>query len=228
MTSLRIGGFTPFTTTDYPGQLAAVVFCQGCPWRCTYCHNPHLLPVEGPESHAWPDLLRFLASRRGLLDAVVFSGGEPTLQGGLADAMRAVKALGFRIGLHSAGMYPDRLARVLPLVDWIGLDVKAPRAAYPRITGVPAAGDAVFDSLRLILNAGVDYELRCTWRPDLLSAADLANLGDELIALGANRLVIQECRPTGQAATLNAIPPARRDGIGALAGRFAHFALRAA
>lgn len=83
----------------------------------------------------------------------------------------------------------------MPLLDWIGLDLKAPRAAYPRITGVLAAGDAVFDSLRLILNAGVDSELRCTWCPDLLSAADLDNLGYELIALGANRLVIQECRP---------------------------------
>ncbi|MDP2788037.1 MAG: anaerobic ribonucleoside-triphosphate reductase activating protein [Pseudomonadota bacterium] len=225
MPSLRIGGFTPFTTTDYPGLLAAVVFCQGCPWRCTYCHNPHLLPVEGPESHVWPDLLRFLESRRGLLDAVVFSGGEPTLQGALADAMRAVKALGFRIGLHSAGMYPDRLARVLPLVDWIGLDIKAPRAAYPRITGVPAAGAAVFDSLRLILGAGVDYELRCTWHPDLLSAADLASLGDELQALGADRLVLQECRPTGRA---SAIPPGWHDddGVTKLAGRFRHFTLR--
>ena len=118
-------------------------------------------------------------------------------------------------------MYPDRLARVLPLVDWIGLDVKAPRAVYPRITGVPAAGDAVFDSLRLILNTGVDYELRCTWHPDLLPAADLATLGDELIAQGANRLVVQECRPTGHAAALPTVPPARHDG-------FAHFALRAA
>ncbi len=226
--ALRIGGFLPFTTTDYPGKLAAVVFCQGCPWRCSYCHNPHLLPADGPESHAWPDILGFLKGRRGLLDAVVFSGGEPTLQCGLADAMREAKAMGFQIGLHSAGMYPERLARVLPLVDWTGLDVKASRSAYPRITGVPGSGEALFESLRLILKAGVDHELRCTWHPDLLSAADLANLGDELIALGANRLVIQECRPTGHAAALPTMPPARHDDLGALADRFAHFALRAA
>jgi pyruvate formate lyase activating enzyme len=226
--SLRIGGFLPFTATDYPGKLAVVVFCQGCPWRCSYCHNPHLLPADGPESHAWLDILGFLEGRRGLLDAVVFSGGEPTLQGGLADAMREAKAMGFQIGLHSAGMYPERLARVLPLVDWIGLDVKASRSAYPRVTGVPGSGEAMFESLRLVLNAGVDHELRCTWHPDLLSSADLTNLGDELQALGADRLVVQACRPTGQAACLPTIPPGRHDGIGELAGRFAHFVLRAA
>jgi pyruvate formate lyase activating enzyme len=226
MTSLRIGGFTPFSITDYPGRLAAVVFCQGCPWRCAYCHNPHLLPADGPESHAWSDILRFLEGRRGLLDAVVFSGGEPTLQGGLTDAMREAKAMGFLIGLHSAGMYPQRLARVLSFVDWIGLDVKAPRAAYPRITGAPGTGQAVFESLLLVLEAGVDHELRCTWHPDLLPATELAALRDELGALGANRLVVQECRPPGRAASLPPIPPGH--GIGDQANRFEHFALRAA
>lgn len=230
MTPLRIGGFTPFTTTDFPGCLAAVVFCQGCPWRCAYCHNPHLLPADGPESHAWPDLLRFLAGRRGLLDGVVFSGGEPTLQAALADAMREVKALGFRVGLHSAGMYPQRLARVLPLLDWIGLDVKAPLAAYARITGAAGSGAAVGESLRLILQAGVDYELRCTWHPDLLSAADLAALADEVTALGGDRLVLQEYRADGCAEALPGIRPGQFESAGGhgLARRFARFALRPA
>ena len=230
MGALRIGGFIPFTSTDYPGMLSAVVFCQGCPWRCAYCHNPHLLSADGPESHAWADILAFLGNRRGLLDAVVFSGGEPTLQGGLADAMREVKAMGFRVGLHSGGMYPDRLARVLPLTDWIGLDVKAPRSAYPRITGVPGSGGAVFESLGLILAAGIDHELRCTWHPDLLSAADLATLADELLDRGAGRLVVQECRPSGCGADLPAILPVQHasGGVSALAARFGDFTLRPA
>lgn len=228
--SLRVGGFIPFTTTDYPGQLSAVVFCQGCPWRCEYRHNPHLLPADGPESHAWNDILAFLEKRRGLLDAVVFSGGEPTLQGGLAPAMRKVKEMGFKIGLHSAGMYPDRLARVLPLLDWIGLDVKAPRDAYPRITGVPGSGGAVFQSLEMILAAGVDYELRCTWHPDLLSDADLECLGLELEAAGAKRLVLQEYRAEGCARPLSGIRAAQLEtpGISALAGMVEGFSLRLA
>lgn len=227
---LRIGGFIPFTTTDYPGCLAAVVFCQGCPWRCAYCHNPHLLPADGPESHAWSDISAFLAKRRGLLDAVVFSGGEPSLQGGLMGAMREVKEMGFKVGLHSAGMYPERLARVLPLVDWIGLDVKAPRAAYARITGVAGSGEAVFESLGRVLAAGVAHELRCTWHPDLLSDGDLEQLGRELEAMGARSLVLQEYRVEGCARPLPGIRPAqlKSRGIEALAGRMGQFSLRLA
>ncbi|MBI3069525.1 MAG: 4Fe-4S cluster-binding domain-containing protein, partial [Betaproteobacteria bacterium] len=74
---LRVGGLVPLTTTDYPGRLAAVVFCQGCPWRCGYCHNPHLLPARRTAPIAWHAVRDFLERRRGLLDAVVFSGGEP-------------------------------------------------------------------------------------------------------------------------------------------------------
>ena len=90
----RIGGFVPFSATDYPDHLSAVVFCQGCPWRCGYCHNVHLQPATNATELAWNSILSFLERRRGLLDAVVFSGGEPTLQHALAGAMRAVKALG--------------------------------------------------------------------------------------------------------------------------------------
>lgn len=227
---IRIGGLVPFTTVDYPGQLAAVVFCQGCPWRCAYCHNPHLLPAYGPQNHAWADVLAFLERRRGLLDAVVFSGGEPTLQGGLAGAMREVKAMGFKVGLHSAGMYPDRLTRVLPLVDWVGLDVKAPRHAYARITGVAGSGEAAFESLKRTLAAGVDHELRCTWHPDLLSDEELEQLGLELQGLGARRLVLQACRAGGCVQTPPGMDPARPDtpGMQALARRLEHFSWRIA
>jgi len=192
---LRIGGFTAFTTTDYPGALAAVVFCQGCPWRCSYCHNPHLLPTDGPETHAWADILAFLETRRGLLDAVVFSGGEPTLQRGLGEAMQAVKTLGFKVGLHSAGMYPERLAAALPWVDWIGLDVKALPEDYARITGVPDSGRKAWESLRHVLHAAVPYQLRCTWDRTLLSEADVTALHATLGDLGAVSLSVQTCRP---------------------------------
>lgn len=76
---LKVGGLVPFTATDYPGQFAAVVFVQGCPWRCGYCHNPHLQPRSQPAEIEWDALLAFLARRVGLIDAVVFSGGEPSI-----------------------------------------------------------------------------------------------------------------------------------------------------
>ena len=114
---LRVGGLTRCSASDYPGKLAAVVYCQGCAWRCGYCHNPELQPARGAHEIPWAEVVSFLDRRRGLLDAVVFSGGEPTLQLSLRQAMGKVKGMGYLIGLHTAGIVPRRLAEVLPLVD---------------------------------------------------------------------------------------------------------------
>lgn len=136
---LRVGGLVPLSTCDWPGQLAATLFCQGCPWDCPYCHNPHLREIRAGETLVWRDLMTWLESRRGLLDGVVFSGGEPTLQAALPDAVREVRRLGFRIGLHTAGPYPKRLATLLPWLDWVGFDVKARSTITP---GSPTSPEA--------------------------------------------------------------------------------------
>jgi pyruvate formate lyase activating enzyme len=189
--TLAVGGLVPFTTIDFPGRLAAVVFCQGCPWRCTYCHNPHLLP-RGAGTLPWADVLDWLASRRGLLDGVVFSGGEPLLQRNLPAALAEVRALGFATALHTAGAYPERLAAVLPLLDWAGFDVKAPFADYAPIVGCDG-GRAARQSLELLLASGLPHEIRCTVPPQLDEAA-LGRLCAELAALGAAQPVRQTCR----------------------------------
>lgn len=193
----RVGGLTPLSTTDWPGMLAAVVFCQGCPWRCGYCHNPDLIPSCGENEIPWQDVLAFLRRRQGLLDGVVFSGGEPTVQAGLADAMREVRALGFKIGLHTGGMVSKRLADVLPLVDWVGMDVKAPFADYPRITGVAGSGGRALEGLQHVIESGVAHEIRTTVHPALLSDADLVRLGHDLAARGVRNYVIQAFRRQG-------------------------------
>ena len=199
MTSLRIGGLVPFTAIDYPGHLSAVIFCQGCPWRCAYCHNRHLLPARGDDEIAWEDVLALLARRRGLLDAVVFSGGEPTLQRALGGAIRAVRAMGFRIGLHTAGCYPRRLAEVLPLVDWVGLDVKAPWDGYARVTGSRTSGARARESLALVLASGVSYTVRTTVEASVLTRERLDALSAELAACGVRGHVLQPVRPRNPA-----------------------------
>jgi pyruvate formate lyase activating enzyme len=140
---LRVGGLVPLTTIDYPGQLACVLFCQGCAWRCRYCHNPQLIPPRGAEEVDWPRVLAFLQRRQDLLDAVVFSGGEPTLQDGLLNAMQEVRAMGFRIGLHSAGIKPTAFARALRGADWVGFDVKALPEDCQALTQVAGSGAAL-------------------------------------------------------------------------------------
>jgi len=187
----------PFTTTDYPGKLAAVLFLQGCPWRCAYCHNPHLQAGRSEHEHDWPQTLRWLERRRGLLDAIVFSGGEPTAQPALASAMRSVRRMGFAVGLHSGGAYPRRLAAVLPDIDWIGFDVKAPFGDYPALTGKGRSGAAACSSLDALLASGVHHEIRTTVHPALTTSADLVAMADALAARGVTAWVLQPFRPNG-------------------------------
>ena len=183
---------------DWPGELVATVFCQGCPWRCRYCHNTHLLDADRPGEVTWRSVTAFLRTRIGLLDGVVFSGGEPTLQRGLAAAMRETRALGFRVGLHTAGPYPDRLSEVLPLLDWVGFDVKAPFDDYPRLTGVPGSGARARESLLRLLASGVAYEVRTTVSPDLLDAASLRTVAGALADLRVTHYALQACRAAGR------------------------------
>ncbi|WP_287883247.1 anaerobic ribonucleoside-triphosphate reductase activating protein [Paracoccus sp. (in: a-proteobacteria)] len=197
MAEIRIGGLQRLSSCDWPGELVATLFLQGCPWDCPYCHNPHLIPPEAEGALDWQEILGFLAGRRSLLDGVVFSGGEPTLQRGLPQTMRAVRDLGFRTGLHTAGPYPARLAAVLPLCDWVGFDVKAPFSGYRRVTGAAGSGDRARESLRLLLASGTAHQVRTTVDPELIDEAALAQMGAELAALGVADHVLQTCRHTG-------------------------------
>lgn len=192
--TLRIGGLTPLTTIDYPRQLAAVVYCQGCPWRCRYCHNGHLLQPDAPSPISWPESLAFLRSRVGLLDAVVFSGGEPTAQAALCGALANVRDLGFLSGLHTGGAYPSRLERVLPMVDWIGLDIKALPEDYPALTGVAASGENAWNSLSLLQASGLPFDVRVTVHDTLLPPHKLARLLARLRAAGVAAPTLQTCR----------------------------------
>ena len=154
---LRVGGLTPLSASDYPERLAAVVFCQGCAWRCTYCHNAHLLASRGTEEIPWARVVQFLERRTTLLDAVVFSGGEPTLQRSLPQAMREVKEMGYLIGLHTAGIAPRMLERVLPLVDWVGMDLKSDFERHESITRTPGSGERARRSVELVRASGVAH-----------------------------------------------------------------------
>ena len=195
--SLKAGGITPFTATDFPGQLAAVIFVQGCPWRCGYCHNPHLQTRTAESPIAWSDVMALLRRRTGLVDAIVFSGGEPTMDPCLEDAMREVRALGFKIGLHSGGTHPARLKQVLPLVDWIGLDIKANFDDYDAITGVRNSGAPALASLHAVLESGVSHECRSTIHPSLHSEAQIEQLARRLAGMGIRHYALQVFRPTG-------------------------------
>lgn len=196
--SRPISGITPFTTIDFPNRLAAVLYTQGCSWQCRYCFNSHLrLLQEGKFDFDDDKIQEFLSSRRGFLDGIVFSGGEPTLYPELGSWMRAVKEMGYEVGLHTSGMFPERLEEVLPLCDWVGMDVKAPFERYERITLVEKSGEAPRRSVSIVLKSGVDYEFRTTVHPLLLSEEDILQIGLELSRLGAECFGIQAFRREG-------------------------------
>jgi pyruvate formate lyase activating enzyme len=173
---LKIGGLTPFTTIDYPDHLAAILFCRGCPWRCAYCHNQSLLEADAVGDICWDKVLAFLDSRRGLLDAVVLSGGEPTMQPYLKQAALAVREKGFLVGLHTAGAFPETLKEVLPYLDWVGMDLKAPFLEYELVTGIAGSGEAARKSALLVRESGVAHQFRTTLDPLLLTEGRIESL----------------------------------------------------
>lgn len=141
--------------------------------------------------------MNFLRHRQGLLDAVVFSGGEPTLQDGLKQAMTEVRELGFKVGLHTSGAYPSRLAELLPLSSWVGMDIKSSFTDYDKVTGVPSSGEKARESARILLASGVSYEFRTTVHSLYHTAASLLTLAEELQQLGVRHYVLQEFRSQG-------------------------------
>ena len=195
--ALHIAGLTRLSSCDWPGKLVATVFLQGCPLACGYCHNPSLLDPRTAGVIQWEVVRELLARRRGMLDGVVFSGGEPTRQAGLAAAMREVRDLGFQVGLHTAGTYPHRFAEALPFCDWVGLDIKAPQRLYGAITGVQSSASTAAACLRLALDSKVELQVRTTVDPTVLTPGDVAELTAWLLAEGVHEHVLQEVRAEG-------------------------------
>ncbi|MFG2622807.1 anaerobic ribonucleoside-triphosphate reductase activating protein [Streptomyces sp. NPDC048507] len=193
---IRIGGWSRLSTCDWPGRLVTTVFCQGCPWRCGYCHNPGLLDPRAAAPVPWAEVAAHLARRRGLLDGIVFSGGEPLLQARLADAARSARDLGHEVGLHTGGAHPRRFAELLSagLLDWVGFDVKAHPDGYDRITGVRNSAGPAGRSLRLLRDSGVPCRLRTTVDPSLMNGDDLAALTDWLDDEGLHDHTWQQAR----------------------------------
>ncbi len=208
---LEIADWTTAPVVDlWPGRRALVVQLQGCGWRCTNCEQPQLRdPLTGGAA-AWRELRGVLVRSRDELDAVVLSGGEPTRQSGLGDAIGQIRDLGLAIALHTSGSHPRRLAEVLPLVDRVVLDVRAPAMLYRAVTGAGSSAHQVFASLRVALESGVELQVRSCVDPALVSPADVEQLRGDLAAQGVRDHVVVE-RP-GTARTRVA---ARRVPVGA-------------
>jgi pyruvate formate lyase activating enzyme len=197
---IKIGDIEKFSIVDFPSKIAAVVFMQGCPWRCPFCYNQSLQPLTGDSNASWDNLIHLLEHRKGILDAVVFSGGEPLLQNNLSQAMDTVKDMGFAIGLHTGGFAPEALRKVIDKVSWVGFDIKAPLTAerYKTATGGIADITKVKESLNILLQSGKHFECRTTCDPRILNITDIYEIADTLAKLGVKEYYLQKYRPIPQ------------------------------
>ena len=184
---MRIGGFHKLSVVDYPGKVAAVVFTQGCNFRCGYCHNPQLVcpslfkaPI--PEQY----VIDHLRKRQGKLQGVVVTGGEPTLQKDLVDFIIKIKGLGFLVKLDTNGSHPKILAMLLSmgLIDYVAMDVKTAVAKYKY-----CAPELIQESIQLIINSGVPHQFRTTMVKKTCSVEDVHSIRQSIA--GASHYVLQ-------------------------------------
>jgi len=189
-----IGGLLKFSMIDFPGKISAIVFTQGCNLKCGYCHNPELIPTApaNPPALTDEDVLYYLEKRRGALDGVVITGGEPAVQPDLKDFITKIKAMGYMVKLDTNGTNPALLQDLLDnkLVDFVAMDIKAPPDKYSSVCGGPVDIEKIKASIMLLRNSGLPHEFRTTYDKTLLDDEDIAALKQEF-----PDLKVQECNP---------------------------------
>ena len=195
---MQINGFQKLTLLDFPGKVACIVFTPGCNFRCPFCHNASLVTHIDGERIDEEEILSYLKKRQGLLDGVVVTGGEPTLQGDLADFLGKVKALGYAVKLDTNGTSPEKLKTLVEkgLVDYVAMDIKNTAAKYPVTAGCGSAVlGKVEESIDFLLTDTVDYEFRTTVTAELHTPQDIGDIAKRI--KGAKRYFLQNFIDSG-------------------------------
>ncbi len=174
---MRIGGLQKMTLLDFPGRVACTVFLQGCNFRCPFCHNSSL--IRGTDELSEEALFDFLKKRRGLLDGVAITGGEPLLHRDIETLIRPIKELGYAVKLDTNGSFPETLTILLQnnLIDYIAMDIKNSPGKYAMTAGADSVLPAVEESVRIIRSSGIPYEFRTTVVKELHQASDFHEIG---------------------------------------------------
>lgn len=190
---MKIKGLQKQTLIDYPGKIACTIFTFGCNFRCSYCHNPELIEDDGRPEIKQEEIIDFLKKRKGFLDGVCITGGEPTLNKELPDFISKIKKLGFMVKLDTNGSNPEMLKELIDrkLLDYVAMDIKAPLEYYDKITNVKVNRDDIQKSVNLIRRLK-DYEFRITVVPGLFDNDSAKLIGEWL--KGSKRFYIQQFR----------------------------------
>ena len=191
---MKIAGLRSLSLVDYPGQLAATLFVPGCNFRCGYCHNPELVEAkEGTLNEE--EVLDSICKRNNIIEAVVITGGEPTLCGDLCIFAKKIKDKGFKVKLDTNGAKPDVIEDLFRnwAVDFVAMDIKTSIDKYSCVTSQKNIGDVLIKSLRLLMLSTVPYELRTTCVPGIVDEKDIRKIGE--MVKGAKKHCLQQFRP---------------------------------
>lgn len=190
---MKIAGIQRFTLTDYPGELACVVFLCGCNMRCPWCHNPELVINNEIPGMPEDEVLNFLESRKGKLTGVVISGGEPTLSEGLIEFISRIKEMGFKVKLDTNGTNFHCILSLVNdhLLDSVGLDFKCTRFEYKWIAQTPEVFGNFNATISLLADSDVDLEVRTTVVKGYFTLDEMESMYDYLRDVGIKRWVIQ-------------------------------------
>lgn len=194
-----IGGFQKLTLIDYPGKIATTVFTVGCSFRCPFCHNPELVETQSiasVRSNMEKEFFKFLGKRKGKLEGVCITGGEPTIQPDLTHFIKKVKKLGYFVKLDSNGSRPDVLRNIIQkkIVDFIAMDIKDSPKKYKKTSGGMADLERIKLSIKMIMHSGIDYEFRTTVVPGIHEEKDFDEIAKWI--KGAKAYYLQEYRET--------------------------------
>ena len=188
---MKIGGLQKTSLLDYPNAISAIIWTAGCNFRCPFCYNRDL--VFGQiETIPEEEVLSFLEKRKGLLEGFVISGGEPLMQKDIVQFAEKVKKLGYIIKIDTNGMYPNKLRELIDkkLVDYIAMDIKAPKNKYDNLSGVKTDIKKIEKSIEIIRNSSLDYEFKTTFAPNLLTKEDIISIAKWLE--GSRRFYLQQ------------------------------------
>ena len=184
------------TLIDYPGKIATTVFTVGCSFRCPFCHNPELVLRPGIKNNLEKEFFKFLEKRKGKLEGVCITGGEPTIQSDIIDFIKKIKKIGYSVKLDSNGSRPDVLRKIIKerLVDFIAMDIKDSQEKYQKTTGEKADIERIKLSVEIIRNSKIPYEFRTTVVPGIHKEKDFEKIAKWI--RGSRAYYLQEYRET--------------------------------
>ena len=191
---MQIAGIQKTSLLDYPKKISAIIFTKSCNFHCGYCHNPELIKSSKEQIYNMSAFWNFLKSRQGKLDGIVITGGEPCLQDDIEEFIKKIKKLNFLVKLDTNGYFPEKLEKLIPNIDYIAMDIKAPLEKYNQITQVNIIKEKIQESINIIKNSSIDYEFRTTVIKSQLTFEDFEKIG--LLINGAKKYYLQKFIPS--------------------------------